>query len=167
MCALAEFCFGFGSALEYSDALRYLAGWRQICCIRSLTQSSEDHPRPKDGQLSLCATFLCIWRCCQNNLRFHAKIVTSNNSELQFDAKYWATIVISIVISFICAIGTFALVIHPKTGACGFTTKAMIHKASIRSIFSYTLPEPQHIYSLITFKTTLQNRPSCLFEELV
>jgi len=44
---------------------------------------------------------------------FMAKIVTSNNSELQFDAKYWATMVMSIIVSFMGAIGTFALVIPP------------------------------------------------------
>ena len=44
---------------------------------------------------------------------FMAKIVTSDNSSLQFDAKYWATMVMSIIISFVGAIGTFALVVPP------------------------------------------------------
>ena len=44
---------------------------------------------------------------------FMAKIITSDNSALQFDAKYWATMVMSIIVSFMGAIGTFALVVPP------------------------------------------------------
>ena len=43
---------------------------------------------------------------------FMAKIGTSDNVSLQFDAKYWATTVMSIIISFVGAIGTFALIVH-------------------------------------------------------
>jgi uncharacterized membrane protein len=38
---------------------------------------------------------------------FMAKIITSDNSALQFDAKYCATLVMSIIVSFMDAIGTF------------------------------------------------------------
>ena len=44
---------------------------------------------------------------------FMAKIVSSNNNDMQFDAKYWATMVMSIIVSFMGAVGTFALVIPP------------------------------------------------------
>lgn len=44
---------------------------------------------------------------------FMAKIITSDNSAMQFDAKYWATMVMSIIVSFMGAIGTFALVVPP------------------------------------------------------
>ena len=44
---------------------------------------------------------------------FMSKIITSDNSALQFDAKYWATMVMSIIVSFMGAIGTFALVVPP------------------------------------------------------
>lgn len=44
---------------------------------------------------------------------FMSKNVTSDNSSLQFDANYWATMVMSIIISFMGAIGTFALVVPP------------------------------------------------------
>ena len=38
---------------------------------------------------------------------FMAKIITSDNSALQFDAKDWATMVMRIIVSFMDAIGTF------------------------------------------------------------
>ena len=44
---------------------------------------------------------------------FMAKIVSSNNNDMQFDAKYWATMVMSIIVSFMGAVGTFALVVPP------------------------------------------------------
>jgi hypothetical protein len=44
---------------------------------------------------------------------FLAKIATSPSGELQFDLKYWATMIMSIIVSFMGAIGTFALVIPP------------------------------------------------------
>lgn len=44
---------------------------------------------------------------------FLAKIATTPTNELQFDVKYWATMIMSIIVSFMGAIGTFALVIPP------------------------------------------------------
>ena len=44
---------------------------------------------------------------------FLAKIATTPSGELQFDVKYWATMIMSIIVSFMGAIGTFALVIPP------------------------------------------------------
>ena len=44
---------------------------------------------------------------------FLAKIATRPSGELQFDVKYWATMIMSIIVSFMGAIGTFALVIPP------------------------------------------------------
>lgn len=46
-----------------------------------------------------------------NRLQVLSKIVTSDNSSLQFDAMYWATIVLSIIISLVGAIVTFASVV--------------------------------------------------------
>ncbi len=57
--------------------------------------------------------FYCLGAIARTVYGFMAKIVTSGDSGLQFDAKYWATMVMSIIVSFMGAIGTFALVIPP------------------------------------------------------
>lgn len=58
-------------------------------------------------------TFYVLGAIVRTIYGYMAKIVTSNNSELQFDAKYWATMIMSIIVSFMGAVGTFALVIPP------------------------------------------------------
>ena len=57
--------------------------------------------------------FYCLGAITPTVYGFMAKIVTSGENDLQFDAKYWATMVMSIIVSFMGAIGTFALVIPP------------------------------------------------------
>ncbi len=57
--------------------------------------------------------FYCLGAVTRTVYGFMAKIVTSGDSGLQFDAKYWATMVMSIIVSFMGAVGTFALVIPP------------------------------------------------------
>ncbi len=52
-------------------------------------------------------------RCYPDGVWFLAKIATTPSGELQFDVKYWATMIMSIIVSFMGAIGTFALVIPP------------------------------------------------------
>lgn len=41
------------------------------------------------------------------------KIVTSDEPTLQFNAKYWASMVMSIIASLMLALGTFSLVLPP------------------------------------------------------
>jgi hypothetical protein len=43
-----------------------------------------------------------------NRYGFLAKIATTPTNELQFDVKYWATMIMSIIVSFMGAIGTAA-----------------------------------------------------------
>ena len=62
----------------------------------------------------MCALiFYALGAAVRTVYGFMAKIVTSNDSELQFDAKYWATMVMSIIVSLMGAVGTFAFVVPP------------------------------------------------------
>jgi hypothetical protein len=67
----------------------------------------------KMDNLMLALIFYIAGAVIRTSYGFLAKIATTPTSELQFDVKYWATMIMSIIVSFMGAIGTFALVIPP------------------------------------------------------
>ena len=67
----------------------------------------------KMDNLMLALIFYIAGAVIRTAYGFLAKIATTPTSELQFDVKYWATMIMSIIVSFMGAIGTFALVIPP------------------------------------------------------
>jgi hypothetical protein len=67
----------------------------------------------KMDNLMLALIFYIAGAVIRTAYGFLAKIATTPTNELQFDVKYWATMIMSIIVSFMGAIGTFALVIPP------------------------------------------------------
>lgn len=67
----------------------------------------------KMDNLMLALIFYIAGAVIRTAYGFLAKITTTPTRELQFDVKYWATMIMSIIVSFMGAIGTFALVIPP------------------------------------------------------